>query len=134
MKSSVHSYGHLSNSCKVLLLPIKDEKQKRKLIEQAAEENLSVSKLKELIKEANPQKHKDFVTFLKKVKSVQDTKIDEIFKEYNAINLTKEEYEELRKTIKIQTDKYDKLKLTIATTLSKYSEIEKEINRYSSMG
>lgn len=130
---SVQSYGHLSDGHKIELFPVKDESRKIELIEIAVSEKLSVSKFKDLIKQGKKPKPNDFVTFLKKMKFVQDTKVEDIFNEYNAINLTKEEYEELKKTIQIQTDKYEKLSLTIATTLKRYREIKEQIVKYSGM-
>lgn len=130
---SFQSYGKLSSSCKVLLLPVKDELLKKELIEKAAEENLSVSKLRTLIKEGKPNKPKDLVSFLKKVKSVQNTTVEDILQEFNTLNLAKEEYDELKGTIQNQINKYNTLKVTIDLTLAKYREVNKEIEKSSNI-
>jgi hypothetical protein len=125
-----HSYGKLSTSCKVLLLPVKDKKIKKALIEKTVEENLSVSKLRELIKQGKKDKQ-DFVSFLKNVRSVQDNSLDEIYRKYNTIKFDDEEYKEILKTVNSQIDKYVSMGVTIELTISKYREIKEEVKKYS---
>lgn len=130
---SFHSYGKLSTSCKVLLLPIKDEKIKKELIEKTVKEKLSVSKLRDLIKKKKTDK-KNFASFLKQVKSVREKKVDKIFEKYNVIKISDEEYEQIKEIIKHQIAKYQDIQLTIGVTISKYQEISRELEKQVSEG
>lgn len=123
------SYGKLSLSCKVLLMPVSDEIIKRGLVEEVVNDKLSVSQLRERISEKTGGKKSSLNKLLKKEKYIADCDIKELLFEYKIQGLSEQELLEVNATIQKEIEEIEAMISNKTTILNKYQDIKNEIEK-----
>jgi len=128
------SYGNLPLSHKVLLFPINDLEEKKIYAEEAYTGNLTVSQFRDLIKRNKKAHEASVFRFLKDEKSVNTRDIEEIFSDFNILQLTEKKFDKVKKTVQDEIEEIEAKINDQKIILEKYKAIKNKLDKVAKKG